>query len=73
MSPITAYYFNGACYCVECTQDAAAVGVLVRVPPLQLRVDEHGIAPDARGADGLVAVALHGRVALEACVNCANK
>lgn len=43
---IRAYTYNAAMHCIECTRNAADVGLLTREPPLQFGTDENGIAFD---------------------------
>lgn len=49
---ILAYTYSAAMHCVECTRNAADVGLLTREPPLQLTTDQHGIAQDLVDNEG---------------------
>lgn len=46
MIRIIAYAHDADLHCVECTRADADVGMLKREPPLQIGVDERGLALD---------------------------
>lgn len=68
MKPILGYYFDGTEHCVPCTQEAAAVGLLQRVPPLRLTTDAHGVARDLCTRQGDCVTRLY--FAVDLCADC---
>ena len=53
MPRIIAYTYNAAVHCPYCASMDAAVGILERKPPLSLDTDEHGLACDLVGREGI--------------------
>lgn len=49
---IIAYTYCADVHCPDCTSHNAAIGALVRRPPLQLGTDQHGIAFDLIDREG---------------------
>ena len=49
---ILAYAYSAALHCVDCTRNAADIGLLTREPPLQIGTDMHGIALDLADSEG---------------------
>lgn len=49
---VTAYTYNAAAHCPDCTSAAALVNQFARVPPLQCDSDVHGITADMRDSEG---------------------
>lgn len=68
MKPIIGYYYDNATHCVPCTQEAAAVGLLQRMPPLRLTTDAHGVARDLVTRQGDAVTRLYFPVDL--CADC---
>lgn len=52
MPRVIGYTYCADTHCVSCTQEAANVGILTRVPPLELGTDEHGLAYDLTDREG---------------------
>jgi hypothetical protein len=52
MPRVVAYTYDAAMHCPCCTGTHAALGILKRVPPLQMGTDEHGIAFDLIDREG---------------------
>lgn len=49
---IIAYTFDADVHCPDCTEHAAAVGLLQRLPPLVMHTDEHGLPMDLIDREG---------------------
>jgi hypothetical protein len=49
---IIAYAYEADVHCPECTFNQAAVGLLKRVPPLDVRTDAHGLTGDLVDREG---------------------
>lgn len=49
---IIGYTYDADIHCPDCATHAAAVGIMQRVPPLNMGVDEHGLALDLVDRDG---------------------
>lgn len=56
---IIGYTYEADVHCPACTEHRAAIGVLKRQPPLQMRTDEHGIAMDLIDRQGNPVNPLH--------------
>lgn len=49
---VIAYTYDADVHCPGCANEDANVGILHREPPLQLGVDEHGLAYDLMDKEG---------------------
>ncbi len=49
---VIAYTFEADVHCPACTREDASAGLLMRKPPLQIGVDEHGLAYDLIDREG---------------------
>jgi hypothetical protein len=69
---ILAYTYNAAMHCVECTRNAADIGLITREPPLKLETDMHGIALDLVDTEDnpVTAVFHHEDIDGEFCDDC---
>lgn len=49
---IIGYTYDADVHCPTCTLEKAAIGLLIRQPPLQLDTDEHGLPYDLIDREG---------------------